>query len=57
MADAPPDIDGVLAFKRQNVAKERFYSIVHSPPPPLPASPAFAHPLVQDVGFTSIKKP
>ena len=57
MADAPPDIDGVLAFKRQNVAKERFYSMVHSPPPPLPASPAFAHPLVQDVGFTSIKKP
>jgi hypothetical protein len=25
MADAPTDIDGVLAFKRQNVAKERFY--------------------------------
>ena len=58
MADAPTDIDGVLAFKRQNVAKERFYSVVHSPPPtPLRASPAFAHPLVQDVGFTSIVKP
>jgi hypothetical protein len=32
MADSPTDIDGVFAFKRQNVAKERFYSVVHSPP-------------------------
>jgi hypothetical protein len=39
MADSPTDIDGVFAFKRQNVAKERFYSVVHLPPPPLPASP------------------
>jgi hypothetical protein len=28
MADSPTDIDGVFAFKRQNVAKERFYSVV-----------------------------
>jgi hypothetical protein len=35
MADSPTDIDGVFAFKRQNVAKERFYSVVHLPPPPL----------------------
>ena len=27
MADSPTDIDGVFAFKRQNVAKERFYSV------------------------------
>ena len=33
MADSPTDIDGVFAFKRQNVAKERFYSVVHLPPP------------------------
>ena len=33
MADSPTDIDVVFAFKRQNVAKERFYSVVHSPPP------------------------
>jgi hypothetical protein len=31
MADSPTDIDGVFAFKRQNVAKERFYSVVHPP--------------------------
>src|SRR6516164_6561895 len=37
MADSPTDIDGVFAFKRQNVAKERFYSVVHSPPPFAPA--------------------
>jgi hypothetical protein len=35
MTDAPTDIDGVFAFKRQNFAKERFYSVVHSPPPTL----------------------
>ena len=34
MADSPTDIDGVFAFKCQNVAKERFYSVVHPPPPP-----------------------
>ena len=28
MADSPTDIDGVFAFKRQNVAKKRFYSVV-----------------------------
>src|SRR5215472_10887929 len=39
MADSPTDIDVVFAFKRQNVAKERFYSVVHLPPPPLRASP------------------
>src|SRR5262249_55240205 len=39
MADSPTDIDGVFAFKRQNVAKEPFYSVVHLPPPPLRASP------------------
>src|SRR6516165_1591834 len=33
MADSPTDIDGVFAFKRQNVAKERFYSVVHLAPP------------------------
>ena len=33
MADSPTDIDVVFAFKRQNVAKERFYSVVHLPPP------------------------
>ena len=33
MTDAPTDIDGVFAFKRQNVAKERFYSVVHLPTP------------------------
>jgi hypothetical protein len=38
MADAPTDIDGVFAFKRQNVAKERFYSVVHLPPPLGPQS-------------------
>jgi len=32
MADSSTDIDGVFAFKRQNVAKERFYSVVHLPP-------------------------
>jgi len=37
MADSPTDIDGVFAFKRQNVAKERFYSVVHLPPPFAPA--------------------
>src|SRR6516165_3242527 len=37
MADSPTDIDVVFAFKRQNVAKERFYSVVHLPP--LRASP------------------
>jgi hypothetical protein len=36
MADSPTDIDGVFAFKRQNVAKERFYSVVHLPPPASP---------------------
>jgi hypothetical protein len=35
MTDAPTDIDGVFALKRQNFAKERFYSVVHSPPPRL----------------------
>jgi hypothetical protein len=45
MADAPTDIDGVFAFKRQNVAKERFYSVVHSPPPFAPAgAPAWRRP-------------
>jgi hypothetical protein len=38
-ADSPTDIDGVFAFKRQNVAKERFYSVIHLPPSPLPTSP------------------
>jgi len=38
MADSPTDIDGVFAFKRQNVAKERFYPVVHSPPPLGPQS-------------------
>src|SRR6516225_928735 len=33
MADSPTDIDVVFAFKRQNVAKERFYSVVHLPTP------------------------
>ena len=35
MADSPTDIDVVFRFKRQNVAKERFYSVVHlaSPTP------------------------
>jgi len=37
MTDAPTDIDGVFAFKRQNFAKERFYSVVHSQPPVWPA--------------------
>jgi hypothetical protein len=42
MTDAPTDIDGVFALKRQNFAKERFYSVVHSPPPPFgPASSPF----------------
>ena len=36
MTDAPTDIDGVFAFKRQNFAKERFYSVVHSQPPVWP---------------------
>src|SRR6516225_10145176 len=31
-ADSPTDIDGAFAFKRQNVARERFYSVVHLPP-------------------------
>jgi hypothetical protein len=29
MPNSPTDIDGVFAFKRQNVTKERFYSVVH----------------------------
>ena len=33
VADSPTDIDVVFAFKRQNVAKERFYSVVHLPTP------------------------
>jgi len=36
MTDAPTDIDGVFAFKRQNFAKERFYSVIHSQPPVWP---------------------
>jgi hypothetical protein len=33
MTDAPTDIDGVFAFKRQNFAKERFYSVIHCAAP------------------------
>jgi hypothetical protein len=33
VADSPTDIDVVFAFKRQNAAKERFYSVVHLPTP------------------------
>jgi hypothetical protein len=44
IADSPTDIDGVFAFKRQNVAKERFYSVVHLPaPPPAGLACAFFH--------------
>jgi hypothetical protein len=35
MTDSPTDIDGVFAFKRQNVAKERFYSVVQFAAPTL----------------------
>src|SRR5262249_45282400 len=36
------DIDGVFAFKRQNVAKERFYSVVHCGPHPAGLACAFS---------------
>ena len=45
MADSPTDIDGVFAFKRQNVAKERFYSVVQfAAPTPAGLACSFSEP-------------